>query len=154
MGHGAQATRRALIDNVKDCVAQTNAMTALATEVREANNRLAEQAGADVKRLEGRLDTVGAWCKKLENDLAIEQRFRRALRSELSQLAIEHAVFTNLSFWERLWWLLGGRWAKPGTYAEATAHVGILPTTEAPGVAHPETHGYIPAVSLGPRVLP
>jgi hypothetical protein len=66
MGQGATAGRRALIDSVKQCLTQTNAMTWLVTEVRDAHNEFSEKTVAEVKRLDGRADTLGAWCKRLE----------------------------------------------------------------------------------------
>lgn len=175
MGHGAQATRRGLIDKVKECLEQTNAMTLLASEVREAHNTLAKQTGEDVAALTARLDTLSAWCKKLEAASAIETRRHTLTRSELAQMTIERDAFVGLTFWGRLRWILAGGWTKPGTYAEVTATVDSvtrrddlanrafdrlkatsahLEAADQPRSEHPSVRGYIPHTSLGPRVLP
>jgi hypothetical protein len=155
MGHGAQATRRALIDKVHDCVSQTNAMTTLATDVREANNKLAEQTGVDVRRLETRLDTLSAWCKRLEADLAIEQRFRRLTRSELPQLNIEHAAFSGMTFFQRLRWLVTGRWPRPLRPGEGLLAVtaGTPSSVAVAGIACADTLAVLTPEKLTQRLV-
>jgi hypothetical protein len=169
MGIGEkQANRRALIERVQDCLKQTNTMTALATDVREAHNKLAQQTGDDIASLKARLDTLSAWCKRLEAAAAVEARRHTLTRSELSQMTIERDAFLGLTFWGRLRWILSGGWTKPGTYADVTNHGDRLaavqsdkptmlvidrPDPPAESFASP-LQGYIPHTSLGPRVLP
>lgn len=102
MGTGAANGRRALVENVQEAIAQTNAMTRLATEVREANNKLAQQTALDVARLDTRADGLGKWCK--ENAVAAGVANERVtnLRGEIAHFLL------GLSFRQRLRWLLFG----------------------------------------------
>lgn len=164
MGHGAQANRRALIEMVQDCITQANTMTTLATDVREANNKLATQTGEDVAALTKRLDTLSAWCKRNEARADRAHERTTALRSEAA------AFLTSLTFRERFRWVFLGRVPLRAIFA---GYIQTPPNASAPdptlgvraGVSNhglsiqplkgdgPLT-GYIPHTSRGPAVLP
>lgn len=106
MGHGATASRRALIDKVKECIAQTNAMTAGLTEVRDANNITA----ADLAALRLRVDTQKAWITSLENAAGRESTRLTKTRVESGRIDCKVENFIDhMTFWQRLRWLLTGR---------------------------------------------
>jgi hypothetical protein len=151
----AEGNRRALVAMVKDCIGQVNAMTTLATEVREAHNTLAKQTGADVASLKARLDTLSAWCKRLEEAAAVEARRHTLTRSELAQMTIERDAFIGLTFLGRLRWIFTGGWTKPSTYAEVTnKSLEIVPEKRTETHDSSRLRGYIPHTSRGPAVLP
>lgn len=155
MGHGAKDNRRALVATVEGCIRQTNDMTALATEVREANNALAAQTVADVTALRTRCDALGAWCKRLEAELIMEQRFRRLTRSELPQLTIEQSAFAGMTFLERVTWFFTGRWPKPATFEEVVIGGTITATSDKPTAITMASGDYgRMSAGMAPRPLP
>lgn len=108
MGQGATSGRRALIDHVRQCLAQTNAMTGLATQVREAHNAFSAKTVEEVARLEGRLNTLGTWCKRVEAHDTLTREIATDLLRRVDLLERQDTAFATMSFTARLRWLLTG----------------------------------------------
>jgi hypothetical protein len=106
MGHGAQATRKGLIEQVKTCIDAANEATDLAGKVREANNLLAGQTGTDVAALTRRHNALAGWCGKLEtraeeSEPEILMAFRNTAE-RLQRLEDEFKRLAQLTLWQRV----------------------------------------------------
>lgn len=108
--------RRALLDHVKKCIAQTNEMTKLAGKLREEHNK-----------------TVDALRKQKERADALYE-FLREVRRKNAEAEAERDAFDGLSVWQRFRWFVTGRWPRPARTGEGIAAL-TAPTSNAPTYA-------------------
>ena len=99
MGHDAHAGRRALIEKVKDCLKQTNAMTVLGGELREKHNLVDEK----VTKLAARMDVQKAWLERIERHDELTRQLAHAARKEAEVARADaRLLLAGLTFFGRV----------------------------------------------------
>lgn len=148
MGADARQGRRTVLSHVNECIALVNANATAVAEVQSKHNTFVGLVEQDVTELRQRLDAQAKWLAKLEREANGDRTAAVATADRLE------AFMAGLSLVQRLRWLLTGRVPELQDESPAAAAVPEQAQVPQPVIPPPHDTGIMPAVSLGPKVLP